>query len=52
MDREDFIDEVYNLLIQDLDWLSDSGLDGDQVQDILTTCSSLVYHHTLKRTLQ
>lgn len=51
MDKEDFIEEVYNVLTQDLHWLSDMDLDGDQIQDILVTCSSLIYHHTLKRTL-
>ena len=49
MDKEDFIEEVYNVLIQDLDWLSDTGLSGDQVQDILVACSSLIYHYSNKK---
>lgn len=49
MDREDFMDEVYHVLTQDLHWLSDIGLDGDQVQDILTACSSLIYHYSNKK---
>ena len=49
MDKEDFIEEVYNVLIQDLDWLSDIGLTGDQVQDVLSECSNLIYYYSHKK---